>query len=185
MRKQSFSGAISALSSHDVKQPGAANKRTAQILVAIGHYLLPTHSLVLATQLRPSFDQFPPREGWAERRQAPGACEAPVPANDARGRGACEAPRRPLRSGRRASRRSTPWRFLASGPRFRLRHFLRSTCSQLLAARVVVPGERFPKPPERTVTSRSRGTPRPAPSQARLRRRPSSSRIDAIRSYYA
>src|SRR5262249_59757017 len=40
-----------------------------------------------------------------------------------------------------------PWRFSASGPRFRPRHFLRSTCSQLLAARVVVPGERFPSLP--------------------------------------
>jgi hypothetical protein len=86
----------------------------------------------------------PVRGGGADRRPVLArhrwpACEA--------GRGACEAPRRPLRSGRRASRRSTPWRFWASGPRFRLRHFLRSTCSQLLAARVVVPGERFPSLP--------------------------------------
>ena len=56
-----------------------------------------------------------------------------------------------------------PWRFSASGPRFRLRHFLRSTCSELLAARVVVPGGRFPNLPRLAVTSRSRGTPRLAP----------------------
>ena len=37
-----------------------------------------------------------------------------------------------------------PWRFSAPGPRFRLRHCLRSSCSELLAARVVVPGGRFP-----------------------------------------
>jgi hypothetical protein len=115
---------------------------------------------------------FPPREGWrsADRRPVlarhrwPAAShkECQQPLRHAAGRGACEAPRRPLRSGRRASRRSTPWRFSASGPRFRLRHFLRSTCSELLAARVVVPGERFPSLPSLRY-ERSRGTPHPAP----------------------
>ena len=111
----------------------------------------PRRSCARVLQLPPSPEGFGgqvhPREGWAERRQAPGACEAPVVRRNAANRGACEAPRRPLRSGRRASRRSTPWRFWASGPCFRPRHFLRSTCSQLLAARVVVPGERFPSLP--------------------------------------
>ena len=37
--------------------------------------------------------------------------------------------------------------FWAPGPRFRLRHCLRSACSELLAARVVVPGGRIPVPP--------------------------------------
>ena len=100
------------------------------------------------SRLRQGFGgQVATREGWAERRQAPGACEAPVPANNARGRGACEAPRRPLRSGRRASRRSIRGdfrlRFRVSGPAISCG----STCSELLAARVIVPGERFPSLP--------------------------------------
>jgi hypothetical protein len=37
-----------------------------------------------------------------------------------------------------------PWRFSAPDPRFRLRHFLRRSFSELLAARVVVPGGRCP-----------------------------------------
>src|SRR5262245_48989891 len=50
-----------------------------------------------------------------------------------------------------------PWRFLASGPRFRLLrrpppynggHLLSDPCSELLAARSVVPGGRGPGPPE-------------------------------------
>jgi len=102
--------------------------------------------LVPAAQSRPGFEPCPPREGWGSADRRPVLARHRWPACEA-GRGACEAPRRPLRSGRRASRRSTPWRFWASGPRFRLRHFLRSTCSQLLAARVVVPGERFPSLP--------------------------------------
>ena len=104
---------------------------------------------------------------------------------NAAGRGTCEAPRRPLRSGRRASRRSFPGDFGPRVRRFRPRHFLRSACSQLLAARVVVPGERFPKPSGAAVTSRGRRTPRPAPSQARLRRRPSLSRTNTISSHIA
>jgi hypothetical protein len=38
--------------------------------------------------------------------------------------------------------------FWAPGPRFRLRHCLRSACSELLAAQVLVPGGRIPVPPE-------------------------------------
>jgi hypothetical protein len=53
--------------------------------------------------------------------------------------------------------------FWAPGPRFRLRHCLRSACSELLAAQVVVPGGRVPCLPNTAVTSRSRGTPHLAP----------------------
>jgi hypothetical protein len=119
---------------HDVKQPDTFSRRVG----ARGMSKTP-----------------PQNEGWrsADRRPVlarhrwPAASHKHLSLRHAAGRGACEAPRAPLRSGTRASRRSFPWRFWASVPRFRLRHFLRSTCSQLLAARVVVPGERFPSLP--------------------------------------
>src|SRR6266849_8222981 len=80
-----------------------------------------------------------------------------------RGRpGACEAPCVPQRRDARLSA-------LRLGD-FRLR--VRASvsgiasgdaCSELLAARVVVPGGRFPRLPRLSVTSRSRGTPSLAP----------------------
>ena len=139
------------LAVHDVKQPEVRIvKRQATPSFRDSHPLVP------AAQSRPGFANFshPERGGRsADRRPVlarhrwPAASHKHRGLRHAAGRGACEAPRRPLRSGRRASRRSFPWRFSASVPRFRPRHFLRSTCSQLLAARVVVPGERFPSLP--------------------------------------
>src|SRR5262245_18031431 len=60
--------------------------------------------------LRPSFDQLPafaeasagkpPREGWAERRQAPGACEAPGPAMTLQAEALARRPTSPCDRGR-------------------------------------------------------------------------------------
>ena len=77
----------------------------------------------------------PHPEGWAERRQA----HVLLP----RLRGAARPMTRDARLS--ALRRGGFW---APGPRFRLRHCLRSACSELLAAQVLVPGGRIPVPPE-------------------------------------
>jgi hypothetical protein len=119
-------------------------------------------------------------EGWAERRETFG-CSAehpfglhmtrqarrlrgalrPIARQDARER-AYDAGRSPLGA--------PPWRFWASGPRFSHRHpplltFRRASDRTQRAPRtqVVVPGGRVPGLPGRTVTSRRRRTPLPAP----------------------
>jgi hypothetical protein len=65
-----------------------------------------------------------------------------------------------------------PWRFWASGPRFRLLrrpppynggHLPSGSVQRAPRTQVVVPGGRGPCLPGRTVTSRRRGTPLPAP----------------------
>jgi hypothetical protein len=103
-----------------------------------------------------------PEEGWRSADRCPGAA---APGRPTVTRQAGHPAGRPasLAIGTRASRRSTVAIFLAPDPRFRPRHFLRGSYSELLAARVIVPGGRFPCLPRLTVTSRSRETPRPAP----------------------
>jgi hypothetical protein len=112
---------------------------------------------------RPGFANFPPREGWAERRQAPGACEAPVPANNARGRGACEA-RPGVPCDRDAAPLGAPSLAIFGlgsafpAPPFPAEHVQPAPGSTGRSARRAVS-----EPSGATVTSRGRRTPRPAP----------------------
>ena len=86
-----------------------------------------TASLVPAARLRPGLAHSlrAPPEGKRSDEKAHGCLrDTRLAYHDAIRRGACEAPRAPLRSGTRASRRSTVAIF-GRGPRFLLRHFLR------------------------------------------------------------
>src|SRR5262249_44755001 len=56
-----------------------------------------------------------------------------------------------------------PWRFSGRGPRFRLQHFLRSPCSELLAARSYSAWRSVSRTSRGAVTSRRRRTPHLAP----------------------
>ena len=132
-------------------------------------------------------DARPPNRGRAERRDGAGcvARQAARERADAKHpwravrlarRDACEASRVPLRSGTRASRRSTVAIF-GRGPRFRLRDYppeavQRCSSQPGHGARRAVPrASRV-----RRLRAGRRGTPLPAPPSARLRRRPSMSR---------
>src|SRR5215510_16391894 len=65
-----------------------------------------------------------------------------------------------------------PWRFSGRGPRFRLQHFLRSPCSELLAARSYSAWRAVSRTSRGAVTSRRRRTPHLAPPMDRLRKTP-------------
>ena len=127
---------------------------------------------------------YPPRtEGWAERRQAHGcsgtrrACRVRrVSTRVSRGRpGACEAPCVPQRRDARLSalhlgdfrpRVRASVSGIASG----------DACSELLAARVIVPGGRFPRLPSLRLQAAAAGRQASLRLQDCLRRRPSMSK---------
>src|SRR5262245_20219540 len=84
------------------------------------------------------FSLPPPDEGRRSAEKAGGGLRDPLARDDATCRGACEAPRAPLRSGTRASRRSTGdflMRFRASVPW----HFLLGIVQRAPRKRVVMP----------------------------------------------
>src|SRR4030081_1094137 len=64
-----------------------------------------------------------------------------------------------------------PWRFSAGG-RAPISGIASGSVQRAPRSQVVMPGGRCPGPPEPAVTSRSRGTPLPAPPQDRLRKTP-------------
>ena len=95
-----------------------------------------------------------PHDGERSAETAPGACEAPVgvrvigtPGHSSR------SARHPLRSGRRASRRST-WRFLAVGHASVPGIVPRRPYSDAPRSRVIVPGGRSPEPSELATANR-------------------------------
>jgi hypothetical protein len=115
------------------------------------HFQLPA-AFVPATRSRPGLASVHPDfEGWGSADRRPDAAAPGGPAllrqdaheraYDAAGRALARRPAS-LAIGTRASRRSTLAIF-GWGPRFRPRHFLRGACSELLAARVIVPGGRM------------------------------------------
>jgi hypothetical protein len=132
----------------------------------------PTHTLSFSRRnCARAFSSCHPDEGVAERRQAPGACEAPVGPPRHTNIEACVTrragalARRPASleaGGTRASRRSTVAIFgLGSAfpaPPFPAEHVQPAPGSTGRGARRAVS-----EPPEDAVTSRTRGTPLPAP----------------------
>jgi hypothetical protein len=132
--------AYASLESHDVKQRSVLRFR--------GACRRPGFVLSLRTQ---------PNEGRAERRQAQlfccRACEARLPRSVRRG-ASHDAGRSPLGA--------PPWRFSAGG-RASISGIASGSVQRAPRSQVVMPGGRCPGPPEPAVTSRSRGTPLPAP----------------------
>ena len=123
-----------------------------------------------ASGLSPSFAPAP-NEGWMERRDGAG-CLRGTPgvlrhaeALARRLASPCDRERAPLGAPTVAI---LGLRVRASGSVI----LLRSACSDAPRGRVLVSGERFPCLPRLPVTSRSRGTPLPAPSAERLRKTP-------------
>ena len=110
-----------------------------------------------------------PNEGWAERRETFG-CSGTRGASHNAGRSPLGAP---------------PWRFWASGPRFRLLrhpppynggHLPSGSVQRAPRSQVVVPGGRLPGPPEASgYEPPAAGRHSPLRLQDRLRRRPSMS----------
>ena len=135
-------------------------------------YEIYSHHLVPAARCARVLKLVHPVRGGRSADRRPVLARHRLARRHAAGRGACEAPRVPCDRDARLSALH-PWRFSASGPRFRLRHFLRRTCSQLLAARVVVPGERFPSLPRQRLRAAAAERHSPLRLQDRLRRRPS------------
>ncbi len=121
-----------------------------------------TAHLVPAARLRPGLEiESRTTRGGRSADRRPGAAAPGWACNNAARPGACERPapmaRRKTRVNALMSRReraplgAPPWRFSAPVPRFRLRHFLRSSCSDAPRGRVIMPAGRCP------VTSRACG----------------------------
>ena len=117
-----------------------------------------------------------PDEGWAERRQAPGCSGTRLARRVTQdsvalvaralvsrgGPGRLRSTPRPSKSEGRAPLGAPPWRFWAGG-RASISGISSRSVQRAPRSQVVMPGGRGPEPSGATVTSRSRGTPLPAP----------------------
>jgi hypothetical protein len=121
-------------------------------------------------------------EGWAERRETFGcsaehpwgvSCASKTRVNALMTRYARRLARRlASHNAGRSPLGAPPWRFWASGPRFRLRHDPRSV-QRAPRSQVVVPGGRLPGPPEASgYEPPAAGRHASLRLQDRLRRRP-------------
>jgi hypothetical protein len=133
----------------------------------------------------------PHREGWAERRQAPGCSGTRLGVQSTPGR--LRSALRPhsarktrvnaLTAEGRAPLGAPPWRFLAGGRASVCGIILRNPCSELLAARSYCLAGGAPGLPGLRLRAASRDSHTSLRQRDRLRRRPSMSETDAPTSH--